>query len=214
MPIGERTRSRVVIPNVDEPGNILIKPIVSPSLNPPVPDFVDLGDDWPSDEEEVSKPEVPSFAIEEPEIEVERDLYRTEIVPYCEKTDSIMTLSKLDKLFEECPHPKCTIVIPVPGERAHRFDTRTPELGIPKAVISAAFFKVGVYVPLHPFLRDVLDFYELAPLQLTPNLYRPAISTYILYASKFTEPLTTKELGFFFKLKDTGRSSGCFDLSA
>lgn len=105
-------------------------------------------------------------------------------------------------------------MIPEPGERAHRFDVRTPELGVPYAVISAAFLKVGFFTPIHPFLREVLDFYELAPMQLTPNSYRLAISTYILYSSKFTAPLSAPELGYFIILKDTGRSSGCFYLTS
>lgn len=213
--VSNRTRSKVSIPDLGEPQNILIRLPTEQERILNSPNFIDLGDDWPSDEEEVSKPEVPNCEEDdEPEPEVERDLYRAEITPYCEKTDSIMTLSRLEKLYEECPRPTCTIAIPGPGERAHSFNVRTPELGIPKAVISAAFFKVGVYVPLHPFIREILDFYELAPLQLTPNSYRLAICTYILYASKFTTPLTAKELGYFFKLKDTGRSSGCFYLSA
>lgn len=155
MPIGERTRSRVIIPNTNEPENILIKPLVSPSANPLIPSFIDLGDDWPSDEEEVSKPELELESLLEPdfdnEIIVERESYKQEIVPFCEKTDSIMTTAKLEKLFEECPRPPCTIVIPEPGERAHMFDVKNPDRGIPNAVISAAFLKVGFSVPLHPF---------------------------------------------------------------
>lgn len=179
MPIGDRTRSRVVIPNVDEPGDILIKPSALPSLNPPAPIFVDLGDDWPSDEEEVSKPDhglIPDPDFDN-EVSVERELYKQEIVPFCEKIDSLMTLTRLEKLYEECPRPTCSIVIPEPGERAHRFDIRIPDRGLPNAVTSAAFFKVGVYFPLHPFMKEVLDFYGLTPLQLTPNSYRLAIST-------------------------------------
>lgn len=213
IPIGERTRSRVMIPDAKEPENILVKPLVPPSTHPPVPDFIDLGDDWPSDEEEVSKPILepsvePNFNLE---ITVERELYKHVIIPFCEKLDSIMTLPKLDIFFKDCP---CTIVIPDPGERAHRFNKRTPELGIPKAVISTAFLKVGFFMPIHPFLREVLEFYELAPMQLTPNSYHLAISTYIMYASKFSTPLSAPKLGFFFRLKETGRGSGCFYLSA
>lgn len=124
-----------------------------------------------------------------------------------------MSMSKLEKLYEECPHPTCTVVIPETGDGAHRFDVRILERGIPKAIISVTFFKAGVYTLLHPFMRDVLDFYELAPPQLTPNSYRLVIGMYVLYASKFTTFLIVRELGFFFKLKDTWKSSGCFYLS-
>ena len=212
--VSHRTRSRVMILNTNEPQNILMKPL---SVNNPADtlSLINLGDDW-SDSEEVSKPDQESFP--EPdfntEISVEKELYKQEIVPFCEKMDSIMTSARLAKLYEECPHPTCSIVIPEPGERAHQFKTKTPDRGIPNAVTSAAFFKVGVYFPLHPFLREVLEFYGLAPFQLTPNSYRLAISTYILYSSLFTTPLSAPELGYFFRLKDTGKGSGCFYLTA
>lgn len=214
--VGNRTRSRVLIPNTGDPQDILMKP--PNAIDPLKPlSLIDLGDDW-SDNEEVSKPEFEPESFLEPdfqsEISVEREPFKQEIVPFCEKSDSIMTSVKLERLFEECHRPVCKITVPEPGERAHRFDLKIPKQGIPHAVISAAFLRVGVSMPLHPFLREVLDFYQLAPMQLTPNSYRLAISTFILYSSKFTVPLTAPELGYFFRLKDTGRNSGCFYLSA
>lgn len=111
--------------------------------------------------------------------------------------DSVLTDTKLELVFKESAYPDCDLVIPETGERCYSFSDILPEFSVPDVVISTSFFKVGVYVPFHPFIRDVHEFYDLAPLQLTPNSYRLAINTYILYASTHTSPLIGPELGLF-----------------
>ena len=131
----------------------------------------------------------------------------------CEDVDSAMNPSKLSKLLEFC-NPGCRLVIPQVGERCHRFDSFEPDQLEPEAVLSAAFFRVGVSLPLHPFLTELLNFYQLAPLQLTPNSYRMAIGTYILYANEFSTTLTVPEFHYFYQLKETGKSVGSYYLTA
>lgn len=75
------------------------------------PSFVNLGDNWPSDEKEVSKPETSlSTAMSdfENKIKVERETFsKTRIIPYCENFDYTLTEAKFTKALEDCPHPPC-----------------------------------------------------------------------------------------------------------
>lgn len=45
--------------------------------------------------------------------------------------------------------------------------------------ISAVIFEVGVVVRLYPFVKLMLDYFGLAPLQLTPNSYQIIVEAYI-----------------------------------
>ena len=131
----------------------------------------------------------------------------------CEYMNSIMTPARLQSLLESC-NPGCTLVIPQPGERCHRFDNLKPETNYPNAVLSSQFFRLGLSLPLHPFILEVLDFYEVALMQLTPNSYRMAICLYILYDIHHGVRMSAVELGWLFQLKLTGRTSGFFYLTA
>ena len=135
------------------------------------------------------------------------------VVLACEHMDSIMTPARLQSLLESC-NPGCTLGIWKPGERCHRFDTLKPGTGYPKAVLSAQFFRLGLSLPLHPFILEVMDFYEVSPMQLTPNSYRMAVCLYILYDIHHGVRMSAWELGWFFQLKLTGRTPGFFYLTA
>lgn len=67
---------------------------------------------------------------------------------------------------------------------------------------------------MHSFFREMLEFYDLAPHQLTPNSYHMAACMYILYDKEFSVPLTARELEYFYRLKDAGKNVGHFYLSA
>ena len=82
-------------------------------------------------------------------------------------------------------NPGCKLVAPQPGERCQSFDNFEPDQAIPGAVLSAQFFRLGLSLPLHPFLHEVIQYYDVAPLQLTPNSYRMAVCMYILYDQLF-----------------------------
>ena len=58
------------------------------------------------------------------------------VVLACEHMDSIMTPARLQSLLESC-NPSCTLVIPKPGERCHRFDILKPDTNYPNAVLSS-----------------------------------------------------------------------------
>lgn len=130
-------------------------------------------------------------------------------VPTYEDLDSSMNIDKLEKLLESCD-PGCNLVVRSVGERCHKFDNFEPDQSIPSAVLSASFFKLGFSLPMHPFFIDLLIFYDITPMQLTPNSFRVEACMLIYYDQTFSVSLTARELGYFYQLKDVGRKVGIF----
>lgn len=83
-----------------------------------------------------------------------------------------------------------------------------PEQAILSVVLSAKHFKMGLTMPLHPFIVKILERYD------HPNSSRMAICMYILYHKQFQVKLTANELGYFYQLKQTGKNSGSFYLDS
>lgn len=170
---------------------------------------------YASDNESSSNPNLKA----DPEVEVETSVEDIESpespcsIPACENLDTTMNANRLKILLQKC-QPQCQLVIPSPGERCHRFDMLEPDQVIPSAVFSATFFRMGISIPLHPFIHDILRLYDLAPLQMTPNAYRMAMCMYILYNQEFDKKMSARELGFFYQLKQTSKDSGFFYLAA
>ena len=135
------------------------------------------------------------------------------VVLACEYMDSIMTPARLQSLLESY-NPGCTLAIPKPRERCHRFDTLNLDTNYPNAVLSSQFFRLGLSLPLHPFILEIMDFYEVSPMQLTHNSYRMAVCLYILYDIHHGVRMSALELGWFFQLKLTGRTPGFFYLTS
>ena len=95
----------------------------------------------------------------QPEAEALIELVEPPIVLLaCENLDSIMTPVRLQSLLESC-NRGCTLVIPQPGERRHCFDSLRLETAIPNVVMSSQFFKLGISLPLHPFILKIMDFF-------------------------------------------------------
>ena len=61
---------------------------------------------------------------------------------------------------------------------------------------------------------EILDFYGVSPMQLTPKSYRMAVYLYILYDIHHGVRMSALELGWFYQLKLTGRTPGFFYLTA
>ena len=62
-------------------------------------------------------------------------------------------------------------------------------------MLSAQFLRLGISLPLRPFILEILDFYEVAPMQLTHNSYRMAVCLYIIYDIYHGVKTSTLELG-------------------
>ena len=47
---------------------------------------------------------------------------------------------------------------------------------------SEAILKMGVFLPLHPFVIQVLEYFEIVPFQLPPNSHRLIVAFYIVFS--------------------------------
>lgn len=110
----------------------------------------------------------------------DNDVEITLRVPYCENMNSSMNEKRLEKLLESC-NPVFLLVVPMAGERCHCFDCLEVALPILSAIISTSFFKLGFSLPMHPFFLELLDFYNLAPMQLTPSFFIIVACMIVLY---------------------------------
>lgn len=72
---------------------------------------------------------------------------------------------------------------------------------IPRMVTNPKFISQGVGAPLHPYLKDVIEMYDVAPIQLSPNSYKLVLALFVLYSDfEFPAP-TMKEVSHFFSLR-------------
>ena len=63
---------------------------------------------------------------------------------------------------------------PNPNKRQH-----LPPVGF--MAFSEAILKAGVFLPLHPFIYQVFQFFDMVPFQLTPNSFRIIIVFFIAF---------------------------------
>ncbi|PON42863.1 hypothetical protein PanWU01x14_278410 [Parasponia andersonii] len=49
------------------------------------------------------------------------------------------------------------------------------------ASFSDAILRCSVYLPLHLYIKSVVDYYSVVPFQLTLNTYRYMVCLYIIY---------------------------------
>lgn len=72
---------------------------------------------------------------------------------------------------------------------------------IPRMVLSPKLVALGVGAPLHPYLRQVLEWYDLAPIQLSPNSYKLILALYILYRDLGFDAPSMPEVSYFFSIR-------------
>lgn len=80
--------------------------------------------------------------------------------------------------------------------RMHVFpDTRLPT---PRMVLTNKLVELGFGSPVYPFLREIVDYYQIAPIQLSPNSYRMIIGLYMTEISHFVGLRRSgNDLGFY-----------------
>lgn len=106
------------------------------------------------------------------------------------------------------------LLAPGKDDRAHRFDTfARRKVPAPGLVLSASLLRVGMSVPLHPFVVQVLRKFDVAPFQLSPNSYRMIISLYILYKEMAFPTLSVPEFLWFYTIKKKADDAGFFYLT-
>ncbi|GMN60394.1 hypothetical protein TIFTF001_029479 [Ficus carica] len=92
---------------------------------------------------------------------------------------SAVTLSYLTALREEFEIPNdVELIVPGPND--------LPSQPPPGCItLSAKFFRAGLRLPFHLFLRRTLTRLNVSPMQLNANAYRILISCYVLWAKNF-----------------------------
>ena len=83
--------------------------------------------------------------------------------------------------------------------RPHVFDYN-PRLRIPRMVLTPKLVKLGIGPPLHPYFKSIIEWYDIAPIQLSPNSWKLAIALYMLYRDHNNRAPTMEDLSFFFRL--------------
>ncbi|GMN65575.1 hypothetical protein TIFTF001_034644 [Ficus carica] len=95
------------------------------------------------------------------------------------------------------------LVVPGPND----LPSRPPSGHI---VLSAEYFRAGLRLPFHPFLRRALTSFNVSPAQLNANAYRILIGCYILWAAKFSETLLLFAFQNLYRMKTAPSSKGFY----
>ena len=103
---------------------------------------------------------------------------------------------------------KGTAVVPLEEMRAHRFDIGNYR--IPRLVLTPRHVSLGVGAPIHEYFEVICEWFDVAPIQLSPNSYKLAAGLYILYRDEGYGAPSMEELSYFFRL--TRSSLGYFFL--
>ncbi|GMN61369.1 hypothetical protein TIFTF001_030455 [Ficus carica] len=93
----------------------------------------------------------------------------------------------------------------VPGE--NDLPSRPP-LGY--IALSAEYFRAGLRLPLHPFLRRALTWLNVAPAQLNANAYRILVGCFILWAKNFAAELPFRAFQNLYRMKSAPSSEGSY----
>ncbi|GMN59081.1 hypothetical protein TIFTF001_028173 [Ficus carica] len=83
-----------------------------------------------------------------------------------------------------------------------------PPLGY--ITLSVEYFRAGLRLPFHPFLRRVLTRLNVAPAQLNANAYRILVSCYILWMSNFAAEIPFKAFQNLYRMKSALSSTGFY----
>ena len=74
--------------------------------------------------------------------------------------------------------------------------------------ISEAILKVGVFLPLHPFIDQVLQFFDIVPFQVTPNSYRIIVAFVIAFFEACGVKPSLGHFTYIFGIKATAKHAG------
>ncbi|GMN74639.1 hypothetical protein TIFTF001_053189, partial [Ficus carica] len=76
--------------------------------------------------------------------------------------------------------------------------------------LSAEYFRAGLRLPFHPFLRQALTRLNVAPAQLNANTYRALISCYALWAAKFDRKMPFTAFHNLYRMKSAPSVKGFY----
>ena len=66
---------------------------------------------------------------------------------------------------------------------------------------SKAILKTGVYIPLHHFVIQVLDYFDIVPFQLPPNSHRLIVAFYIVFSEYYGVTPLLVYIAFIYEFK-------------
>ena len=89
-------------------------------------------------------------------------------------------------------------MVPKEGMRPHRFDREN--IRIPRMVTTLRHVPLGVTAPLPQYYVDLCDWFEVTPIQLSPNSYMLADGLYILFNKVNLGAPSMREVSYFFRL--------------
>ncbi|GMN22435.1 hypothetical protein TIFTF001_047435 [Ficus carica] len=95
------------------------------------------------------------------------------------------------------------LVLPGPNDLPSR-----PSSG--HIALSAEYFRAGLRLPFHPFLRRALTSFNVSPAQLNANAYRILIGCYVLWAAKFSETLPLFAFQNLYRMKTAPSFKGFY----
>ncbi|GMN20858.1 hypothetical protein TIFTF001_044685 [Ficus carica] len=117
---------------------------------------------------------------------------------------SAVTLRYLAALRREFSIPDdVDLVVPGPNDLPSR-----PPSGY--IALSAEYFRAGLRLPFHPFLRRALTSLNVSPAQLNANAYRILVGCYVLWAAKFSETLPLFAFQNLYRMKTAPSSKGFY----
>lgn len=76
--------------------------------------------------------------------------------------------------------------------------------------LSVEFFRVGLRLPFHPFLRGAFWRLNVAPMQLNANAYRILISCFVLWAKYYCAELPFRVFHNLYRMKTTPSLTGSY----
>ena len=76
--------------------------------------------------------------------------------------------------------------------------------------LSAEYFRAGLRLPFHPYLRRALTTLNVAPAQLNANAYRILVSCFILWAKHHLEELPFRAFQNLYRMKSAPSSAGSY----
>ena len=74
--------------------------------------------------------------------------------------------------------------------------------------ISEAILKAGVFLPLHPFIDQVFQFFDIIPFQLTLNSYSIIVAFFIAFSKAFGVEPSLGHFSYVFGIKVVAKHAG------
>lgn len=72
---------------------------------------------------------------------------------------------------------------------------------IPRMVLTPKLVSLVVGAPIHSYCRNIIRWYNVSPIQLSPNSYMLAAALFILYFDQGFPAPTMEEFSYFFSIR-------------